>query len=186
MSHDPTALPANLAIPVDDGAADHLPGTLMPATALTATDGTTVDLRAHSAGRRLSSSPIPAPAGPASTRPRAGTTSPAPAAAHPEACSFRDLTDLFTAAGEEVFGLSTQGPDYQLEAATRLQLPYPLLSDADLQLTTALRLPTFTVDGMTLLRRLPMIVRDGAVERVRYPVFPPDQVAADALDALTR
>lgn len=133
-----------------------------------------------------SSSPYPRTGRPGIDPPTGWDDIPGARGCTPEACSFRDLTDLFTAVGAQVLGLSTQDPDYQLEAATRLQLPYPLLSDADLQLTTALRLPTFTVDGMTLLRRLTMIVRDGVVERVRYPVFPPDQAAANALEALTR
>jgi peroxiredoxin len=84
----------------------------------------------------------------------------------------------------EVFGLSSQDPAYQLEAATRLHLPYALLSDADLAFSQALGLPTFEVDGTTLLRRLTMIVRDGVVEQVLYPVFPPDRAADEALAAL--
>ena len=87
-------------------------------------------------------------------------------------------------AGAEVFGLSTQDPDYQSEAADRLGLPYSLLSDADLTLASAMRLPTFEVGGTTLLRRLTMVLRDGRVDRVLYPVFPPDRAAADALAAL--
>jgi peroxiredoxin len=84
--------------------------------------------------------------------------------------------------GARVFGLSTQDTAYQQEAVARLHLPFPLLSDAGLALTHALRLPTFTVAGMILLKRLTLILRDGAVEHVFYPVFPPDQ-NADAVIA---
>jgi peroxiredoxin len=104
----------------------------------------------------------------------------------PEACSFRDLAAEFAEAGAELYGLSTQDTGYQREAADRLHLPYPLLSDADLALARALRLPTFDVEGTTLLRRLTMVLRDGRVDRVQYPVFPPDRAAADALALLGR
>lgn len=102
----------------------------------------------------------------------------------PEACSFRDLSEQFAALDTEVYGLSTQDADYQLEAATRLHLPYALLSDAELLFTAALQLPTLTVDGMTLLRRLTAVIKDGRVEQVIYPVFPPDQAATDVLAVL--
>jgi peroxiredoxin len=85
-----------------------------------------------------------------------------------------------------VLGLSTQDPDSQREAAERLRLPCSLLSDERLELATALGLPTFTAVGMTLLRRLTMVLRDGRVEAVLHPVFPPDRSAADALELLGR
>ncbi len=104
----------------------------------------------------------------------------------PQACGFRDLAADFARADVEVFGLSTQDPDYQFEAARRLHLPYLLLSDAELALTRALRLPTFAVDGDVLLRRLTIIVHNGHIEQVLYPVFPPDAAAGVALAALHR
>jgi peroxiredoxin len=186
VSHDPTALPAHLPVPVDDGAADHLPGATVPALDLVATSGGTVDLRERSAGRRVVIFAYPRTGRPGVDLPVGWDDIPGARGCTPEACAFRDLTPDFGDAGAEVFGLSTQDPGYQLEAATRLLLPYPLLSDADLQLTRALRLPTFTVDGMVLLRRLTMIIRSGAIEQVLYPVWPPDRAAAEALAALTR
>jgi peroxiredoxin len=102
----------------------------------------------------------------------------------PEACSFRDETARFGALGARVFGLSTQDTEYQREAVERLHLPYPLLSDAGLRLTEALDLPTFEVDGLRLLRRLTLIVRDGRIADVVYPVFPPDRGAALALERI--
>ena len=99
----------------------------------------------------------------------------------PEACAFRDHHAELLDAGAEVFGLSTQDTPYQREAAERLRLPFPLLSDAGLELTRALRLPTFQAGGETLLRRLTLVLRDGAVEHVFYPVFPPDAHAAEVL-----
>lgn len=87
-------------------------------------------------------------------------------------------------AGAEVYGLSTQGTAYQREAAERLHLPFVLLSDEAMTFSGALRLPTFGVDGMTLLRRVTLVVRAGVVEHVFYPVFPPEQNAADVLEWL--
>jgi peroxiredoxin len=185
MSFDPQALPADLPEPEDDGAAGHLPGLPVPSVPLIATGGGAVDLAVASR-----SGPVVVFAYPRTGRP--GVDSPAgwdeiPGArgCTPEACSFRDSAADFRAAGATVFGLSTQDPEYQLEAATRLSLGYSLLSDERLELATALRLPTFEVEGTTLLRRLTMVLRNGRVGRVLYPVFPPDRAAADALAALS-
>jgi peroxiredoxin len=102
----------------------------------------------------------------------------------PESCAFRDHAAELRAAGAEVVGLSTQDPDYPREAAERLHLPFPLLSDADLDLTHALDLPTFTVADQVLLKRLTLVVREGSIEHVFYPVFPPDEHAAGVLEWL--
>ena len=102
----------------------------------------------------------------------------------PQSCSFRDHHAELRALGVRVFGLSTQDTPYQREAAERLRLPFPLLSDADLVLTGALRLPTFqtpSLPGQTLLKRLTLIVRDGRIEHVFYPVGPPDRSAGDVI-----
>jgi peroxiredoxin len=186
VSTDPTALPAGLPAPVDDGAADHLPGRAVPDLALPATTGGTVDLRRRSAGTRLVVFAYPRTGRPDADPLPGWDDIPGARGCTPEACAFRDLAEQFAALDAQVFGLSTQDTDYQLEAATRLHLPYPLLSDADLQFSHASGLPTFEVQGMTLLRRLTMIIRDGVVEKVLYPVFPPQQAAEDALEALRR
>jgi peroxiredoxin len=122
--------------------------------------------------------PIRAPACRASLRPPAGTRSP------PQSCSFRDHHQELSDLGAEVFGLSTQTTAFQQEMAARLHLPFEVLSDADLRLAKALRLPTFEVDGMTLIRRLTLVLRGGRIEHVFYPVFPPDQSAAQTIDWL--
>jgi len=80
-----------------------------------------------------------------------------------------------------LFGLSTQDTAYQHEIADRLHLPFPILSDEHLTLTGALRLPTFQTSGMTLLKRLALVILDGKIEHVFYPVFPPDQNASEVL-----
>jgi peroxiredoxin len=100
----------------------------------------------------------------------------------PQTCSFRDLAgDLKAAGAKRVFGLSTQSTDYQREMVTRLHVPFPVLSDANLGLTRALKLPTMDVAGQTLLKRLALIADDGVITHVFYPVFPPDRNAADVL-----
>ncbi len=99
----------------------------------------------------------------------------------PQTCGFRDHHHELKELRADVFGLSTQTPEYQREMANRLHLPFEVLSDSEFQLTNALRLPTFDVSGMRLLKRLTLIVRDGRIEHVFYPVFPPDQSAAQVL-----
>jgi len=104
---------------------------------------------------------------------------------HPEACGFRDHhRDLLAAGAERVFGLSTQDSDYQREFVDRLDLPFDVLSDPALSLAAALDLPTFEAGGLALYRRLTLIVREGAVEHVFYPVFPPNEHAGEVLDWL--
>ena len=177
-------LPDDLPVPVDDGAADHLPGAPVPAIALAATDGSAVDISAL-AGRTV-----------VYAYPRTGVPGedhlvpdwdeiPGARGCTPESCGFRDHhAELLAAGTGAVFGLSTQGSAYQREAAERLALPFALLSDRSLELTRALRLPTFEAAGETLVRRLTLLVRDGRVERVWYPVFPPDRHAGEVLDWL--
>jgi peroxiredoxin len=178
---DPYSLPDDLPAPVDDGAADHLPGTALPAVELAATDGSTVAL-ADLRGRTV------VYGYPWTGRPGEPLLAddwdliPGARGCTPESCGFRDHhADLIAAAAAAVFGLSTQDTAYQRELAERLRLPYGVLSDEGLELTRALRLPTFEVAGMTLLRRLTILARDGEIERVWYPVFPPDTHAADVL-----
>jgi peroxiredoxin len=103
----------------------------------------------------------------------------------PESCGFRNLDAELRAAGAvQVFGLSSQPTGYQAEAVDRLHLPFAMLSDERLALADALGLPTFTVDGMRLYRRLTMIITGGIIEHVFYPIFPPDQHAQEVLDWL--
>ena len=103
----------------------------------------------------------------------------------PQSCAFRDHHAELRALGAPVFGLSSQSTDYQLEAAGRLHLPFPLLSDEGLEFAGALQLPTFEAGGMTLVKRLTLIVEDGRIEGVFYPVFPPDENAARVVEWLS-
>jgi peroxiredoxin len=103
----------------------------------------------------------------------------------PESCGFRDHFAELTALGAGVFGVSRQGTDYQQEAVHRLELPFELLSDSRLELANAMRLPTFQFEGETLLKRLTLIVLEGQVEHVFYPVFPPDRHAEEVVRHLS-
>ena len=181
---DPYSLPDDLPAPVDDGAADHLPGVAIPPVELPATDGAAVAL-AELPGRTV------VYAYPWTGRPGEPLLTddwdliPGARGCTPESCGFRDHhADLLEAGALAVYGLSTQDTAYQRELTERLGLPFAVLSDAGLELTRALRLPTFEVTGRTLLRRLTFLVRDGAVERVWYPVFPPDTHASEVLASL--
>jgi len=181
-AHDPLTLPNGLPAPVDDGAADHLPGMAIPPVVLTASDGRTVWLDHPGPSARMVLYAYPRTGRPGED-PLVPDWDLIPGArgCTPESCAFRDHhADLHTA-GADVFGLSTQDSDYQREAVQRLQLPFALLSDSDLQLTHALRLPTFDAAGETLLKRITLVLSGGAIEHAFYPVFPPDRHAGEVL-----
>jgi peroxiredoxin len=183
---DLTRLPADLPAPVDDGGAAHLLGHRLPPVTLPATDGTPVALDRLGPGRTIVYA-YPLTGGPDADVPTDWDTIPGARGCTAEACAFRDHhADLLAAGASAVFGLSTQDTAYQREAVDRLHLPFAMLSDQSLALTRAMRLPTFAVDGRTLLRRLTIVVRDGVVEKVFFPVFPPDQHAAEVLAWLVR
>jgi peroxiredoxin len=177
-------LPEGLPVPVDDGAASHLPGRAMPALSLPATDGRQVALDALGPGRTVVYI-YPMTGRPGVELPPGWDDIPGARGCTPESCAFRNLHDELLAAGAaQVFGLSSQSTEYQREAVDRLHLPFAMLSDEHLALAGALGLPTFTVDGTTLYRRLTMIITDGVIEHVFYPIFPPDQHAQEVLDWL--
>jgi peroxiredoxin len=177
-----SAQPDDLPVPVDDGAAAHLPGTAVPDLALPATDGRSVRLDEPGARPRtvVYAYPRTGVPGEDSLVPDWDEI-PGARGCTPEACAFRDHHADLSAAGAEVYGLSTQDRAFQRETAERLHLPFPLLSDAELRLTRALALPTFEAAGQTLLKRLTLVLRDGRVEHVFYPVFPPDRHAEEVL-----
>ncbi len=173
---DWSAIPA----PVDDGSTNHLKGQIISNVVLPSTRGGQVnlsDLRGWSVlfFYPMTGRPdVPLPEGWDDVPGARGCT--------PQSCAFRDFSQELTNNGvSAVYGISTQNTEYQLEAATRLHLPFALLSDAELRLTTALRLPTMEMAGMLLLRRLTLVLRDTKIEKVFFPVFPPDENATDVL-----
>jgi peroxiredoxin len=183
MVLDPTQFPVDLPVPEDDGAAAHLAGTAFTDITLPATDGNQVALAALT-GRTVVYA-YPRTGRPGQALPTGWDDIPGARGCTPQSCSFRDhFAELKAAGAAAVFGLSTQDSAYQREARDRLQLPFQLLSDEDLAVSKALKLPLFEADGMTLMKRLTLIVRDGSIEHVLYPVFPPDRSAADVIEWL--
>jgi peroxiredoxin len=178
-TENPYELPDDLPVPTDDGAADHLPGIQIPSVPLSSTAGETVDLSALS-GRTVVYC-YPMTGRPGSDLPSGWDEIPGARGCTPQSCSFRDHHADLQALGARVFGLSTQDTEYQREATQRLHLPFALLSDEDLAFADTLRLPTFEVDDMVLLKRLTLIIKDGRIEKVFYPVFPPDRSAEDVV-----
>jgi peroxiredoxin len=179
------ALPSDLPVPVDDGAADHLMGMAIPSVRLISTLGVAVDL-AEAAEQRVVVYAYPRTGKPGEPLPEGWDGIPGARGCTPQSCGFRDHVEDLAAYGVSVIGLSAQSPEDQLEFATREQIPYPLLSDPTLEVAARLRLPTFAVAGMRLYRRLTFVARRGRVEKVFYPVFPPDRNAADVLTWLAQ
>lgn len=176
-AHDPNQLPDDLPAPINDGAAAHLEGLALPPILLVSTDGNLVDLSSL-VGRSV------VYAYPRTGRPGVPPFSddwdriPGARGCTPQTCSFRDHFFELTSLGvTAIFGLSTQDTGYQKEMVDRLHLPFSVLSDENLRFTEALRLPTFTVKGVMLLKRTTLVIDDGVVSKVFYPVFPPNRSA---------
>ncbi len=172
-------LPKNLPIPVDDGACDHLPGLRLPSIPLMSTAGSLVDL-AQLPGTTVVYC-YPRTGRPDQEVPEGWDDIPGARGCTPQSCAFRDHYQELQQLDAQVFGLSTQDTVYQREAVERLHLPFALLSDAGLAFTHALRLPTFEFASMTLIKRLTLIIVNGQIVKVFYPVFPPDQNAATVI-----
>lgn len=176
-------LPEDIPPPRDDGAAKHLSGMRVVSVPLRSTAGRLVDLGQVVKGVRVvycyprTGEPEREPPGGV----EAWNRVPGARGCTPQSLAFREQFGQFREMGVEVFGLSTQSTPYQREAAARLELPFELLSDESLALTGALRLPTFEYAGMTLLKRLTIVVQTGVIVKVFYPVFPPDANAAEVL-----
>jgi len=172
-------LPPDLPIPVDDGACAHLLEMSLPVLPLPSTAGHLVDLASLS-GRSVVYC-YPRTGKPDQDLPDGWNDIPGARGCTPQSCAFRDHYQTIQQHGARVFGLSTQDTDYQREAVERLHLPFELLSDMTLSFARALRLPTFEVEGMTLIKRLTLIIREGRIEKVFYPVFPPDRNASEVI-----
>ena len=176
-------LPKDLPVPQDDGACNHLTGMKLPPLALRSTRGRSVDLST------LTGTTVvyiyPRTGRPDQELPTGWNAIPGARGCTPQSCAFRDHYQELKALGvSELFGLSTQDPAYQQEAAERLHLPFELLSDDRLEFANALRLPMFEVDGMKLIKRITLIARDGKITKVFYPVFPPVRNANEVIEWL--
>ena len=177
-------LPKDLPVPQDDGACDHLTGMILPSVTLQSTRGRAVDLS------KLKGTTVvyiyPRTGRPDRELPTGWNAIPGARGCTPQSCAFRDhyqeLKDLGVA---ELFGLSTQDTPYQQEVAERLHLPFEILSDEKREFAQALKLPTFEVDGMKLIKRITLIARDGKIVKVFYPVFPSDRNAGEVIEWLS-
>ena len=177
-------LPDNLPVPKDDGACDHLPEARLPSVPLPSTSGEPVDL-SRLPGRTVVYL-YPMTGRPDRDLPEGWDDIPGARGCTPQSCGFRDHHGELRALGVRIFGLSTQGTGYQREAAERLGLPFRLLSDEGLSFAKSLNLPTFEADGQTLIKRLTLVVDDGRIEKVFYPVFPPGENAGEVARWLSR
>ncbi len=165
-------LPKDLPVPQDDGAADHLKGKRLPNVKLAATNGQVIDLGDLPGTVVIYCYPMTGQ--PNVPLPDGWNQIPGARGCTPQSCSFRDHYQEIRALGADVIGLSVQNTDYQKEMAERLHLPFPVVSDIHYEFQKALSLPTFQAAGMTLLKRLTLIVKNGVVEAVHYPIFPSD------------
>jgi peroxiredoxin len=179
---DYTTLPDNLPVPVNDGAADHLPGTSMPALTLPTSDGDSVDLAALGTGRTVIYL-YPLTGQPGTDLPEGWDAIPGARGCSTEACDFRDHFDDLLAEGvTAVWGLSSQDTAYQAELVSRLRLPFAMISDQTFQLADALDLPTFHAAGQErLYTRLTLVIRNSRIEHAFYPIFPPNTHAQQVL-----
>lgn len=179
---DYTTLPEGLPVPADDGAADHLPGMVLPGLALQTSDGGGVRLDDLGPGRTVIYL-YPLTGRPGVDLPDGWDGIPGARGCSTEACDFRDhFADLREAGADRVFGMSGQAPDYQAEVVQRLRLPFSMISDESLRLADALSLPTFAAPGHDrLYARLTLVVRDGVIEHAFYPIFPPNTHAQQVL-----
>jgi peroxiredoxin len=186
-------LPNDLPIPQDDGACDHLPVMVVPDIALRSTSGIELSL-AEIAKTRSVLYIYPMTGRPGRNLPDEWDMIPGARGCTPQSCSFRDHYQELQALHTSVYGLSTQPTAYQLEVKTRLHLPFDLFSDAELTLATVLNLPTFQVEALrdispdihpVLIKRMTLVLNNGIIEQVFYPVFPPDQNVQLVLDYLT-
>jgi peroxiredoxin len=173
-------LPANLPKPVDDGAATHLRGSALPQISLPSTGGRLVDL-SKLAARWAVLYCYPMTGVPGKPLPEGWDLIPGARGCTPQTCGFRDRYQELSNLGIEVFGCSTQSTGYQREMTTRLVVPFEVLSDAEFQLCDSLRLPTFEVEGVRLLKRLTLVIRQSRIEHVFYPVFPPNESVEEVL-----
>ena len=177
-------IPNDVPVPVDDGACNHLAGMRLASVALISTSGRLVDLAGLSGDIVIYC--YPRTGRPDVDPPQGWNEIPGARGCTPQACAFRDHHQELQELGAQVFGLSTQDTDYQRETVARLHLPFELLSDSELELANRLRLPIFEIAGMRLIKRLTLIVRDGRIEKVFYPVFPPDENANEVIRWLAR
>ncbi len=177
-------IPSNLPIPTDDGSTDHLKGLRLPNVSLAATNGATINLGEIKG--KLVIYCYPMTEQPNVALPDGWDQIPGARGCTPQSCSFRDHYKELRTLGAEVLGLSVQTTEYQKEMVDRLHLPFPVVSDSDYRFQRALNMPTFMASGMTLLKRVTLIVSNGVIQAVHHPIFPSDSDPIWVIDYLKR
>ena len=180
-----STLPDDLPVPTDDGASTHLVGLAVPPLRLMSTNGQEICLMEISQSKRTVVYCYPLTGKPGQELPAGWSDIPGARGCTPQSCSFRDHYQKLLSLNAAVFGLSTQTTEFQQEAASRLHLPFPLLSDFQRVFANALNLPMFEVESQILTKRLTMIIWQGKIVKVFYPVFPPDKNAQEVIAWLT-
>lgn len=174
------SLPPGLPVPVDDGACAHLLGLELPDLSIEAIDGSLVSLRDVSG--RFVIYVYPRTGGPDVEMPDDWDLIPGARGCTPQACAFRDHDAELKELDAVVWGVSAQPIQEQREFAERMHLPFPLFNDSELRLASSeLRLPTFNLGQMTLYKRVTLVAEASVIRKVFYPVFPPDQNAAEVV-----
>ncbi len=180
IMRDLNKLPEDLPIPLEDGACDHLKHAFIPSIELKTTSGKWVNLCDLTIKKTLFFF-YPRTGEPDKPAPKDWDLIPGARGCTPQSCGFRDLNFEFNSLGYQVFGVSSQDSDYQQEFVKRNHIPFDLLSDSDYKLTHSMQLPTFTFNGISLIKRMAWIVRDSKIEKVFYPVVPAHENAAQVL-----
>jgi peroxiredoxin len=177
------SIPSDLPIPLDDGACDHLQNARMPNVSLLSTDDKVINLSELQGWNVIFCYPMTGR--PGFSIPEGWVQIPGAAGCTPQVCSYRDKHKELSANSVGVYGISTQTSEAQKEASNRLGLPYPLLSDVDRSFSSALQLPMLEINGLKLIKRLTLIIKDGVILKCFYPVFPPDENVIEVIEWLS-
>jgi peroxiredoxin len=178
------SIPSDLPIPLDDGACDHLQSARMPNVVLWSSDDREINLSELLGWNVIFCYPMTGR--PGFSIPEGWVQIAGAAGCSPQVCSYREKHKELITNRVGIYGISTQTPEAQKEASTRLELPYPLLSDANHTFSAALKLPMLEVNGLKLIKRLTLIIKDGVILKCFYPVFPPDKNVVEVMDWLSK
>ena len=177
-------LPDNLPEPIDDGAANHLLGMKIPNVSLKSTNGSIVNLSELKGKTIIFCYPMTGVPGVA--LPEGWDEIPGARGCTPQVCSYRDKFSVLETLSTNVFGISTQNSEYQKELHNRLELPYEILSDSELKFQVSVNLPVFNIENKVLLNRITLLVEEGIISKVHYPVFPSNKDVDWAIKELSR
>ncbi|VAW52529.1 Alkyl hydroperoxide reductase subunit C-like protein [hydrothermal vent metagenome] len=172
-------LPEGLPVPVDDGACNHLEGAPFPSMLITVTPHATYDFSKEKGINIIFFYPM---IGHPDSLPMTGWNEiPGARGCTPQALSYKNYFRQITKLGVRLFGASSQALKEQNDAIDRLKLPFELINDSSFLLSNALKLPTFQFNEIKMIKRLTLVVVDGVIKKVFYPVFPPNKNVDDVI-----